>query len=329
MSAPDDILPELMKVLLEQLKTIQKLTQESMQCVAENKLSEQGNEIKKWLKTLDEGFSCMRTQARKDVQLAAFILLQLSENESFARSNGLEEIQELETKMTSIVAKAQDMTSEIDETKISVQGLMDKTQTVKLDTSIAMIMTLRGLVTGSAVVGCLELLPCCGAAGTLAMGSLVVTGPYLALAIAVGAVIGALLIGTAGLICDKVREIKFANKLSELQGALKKMHHLLDENSTKIQSLKVMAEDGSVSAGTLSGIIIFWKKGGASWETAREQLQKSSNAFTAMGESLKHAGEGGQGTSLTRKAATVAAGVAIGGAAWNWTCLMRFIYNKK
>lgn len=319
---------KLMQVVVDQLKTIQTLTQESMKFIEVEEITEKGNEVKKWLRTLDKGFSDMRRQARKDVGLAAFILKHLSQNEPFAKSKGLQQLQALEENMKKIVAAASVTKSEMDDTKISVEGLMDKTQTVLPDTSIAMEMAFSGFVAGGFLVGALECSSRCGAVGTSALGGgLVLTGGvWLALAAALGALGGAALTGIGGFFCDKVKEWKFGNKLSELQGALKTMHVLLDENSKKIASFQKMADDGSVWTGELSGIISFWEIGGCSWETAAGELKVRSDAFAAMGKSLEHAVEGGQGTwcdgkKLLRDAAAGAVGGALGGFAVN--CLKK------
>jgi hypothetical protein len=118
----------------------------------------------------------------------------------------------------------------------------------------------------------------------------------LVLAAALGAVAGWLLGGAVGFLCDKHKEIKFGEKLIELQGALKTMHDLLDANSRNIASLEEKAVDGEVWTYNLSKIIVSWKKGLSSWETAAEHLKQKSDAFAAMGESLAFAVEGGQGT---------------------------------
>ena len=304
---------KLMQEVVNQLKTIQRLTQESMKFIELEEITKKGDEVKKWLRTLDKGFSDMRRQARKDVGLAAFILKHLSQNEPFAKSKGLQQLQALEENFQKIVEAASVTKSEMDDTKISVEGLMDKTQTVLPDTSIAMEMAFGGFVTGGLLVGALECSSCCGAVGTLALGGgfVLTGGVWLALAAALGALGGAALTGIGGFFCDKVKEWKFGNKLSELQGALKEMHDLLDADSLKIASFQKMAVDGSVWTGKLSGIIRYWEIGGCSWETAAGELKEKSDAFAAMEKSLEHAVEGGQGT--WRDGKLLAAG-AVGGA---------------
>jgi hypothetical protein len=322
MEAADVDVIKLMQVVVDQITYIQKLTRESLKFIEVEKLSEEGKKVKKLLRDLNKGFSCVRTQARKDVESAADLLKELSNNEEYARADGLQEVRELENDMKKIVAAAGNMKSQMDDTKTSVEDLMDKTQTVLPDTSIWLKTGFSGLVAGGVAVTSLEIVPCCGPVGALAFGGIVVTGGWLALATAVGAVVGWLLGGAVGFIVDKYKEIKFGEKLTQLQGALKEMLDLLDVNSKNIASLEKKAEDGEVLTYTLSKIIVRWKKGRSSWEKAAGKLKEASDAFDAMGASLKHADEDGQGTWFAGKQLLAAgAAGAIGGVVA--TCLKK------
>jgi hypothetical protein len=308
---------KLMQVVVKQLTTIQKLTQESRKFIEVAELTEKGNEVKKLLANLDKGFSCIRTQARKDVEDAAYLLRELSENEPYARDKGVQELQQLEENMNKIVTAAGRMQSKMVKTEISVKGLMDKTQTVLPDTSIFFKTGCAGFLAGGAAVLSLECLPVCGAVGTLALGGgLVVTGGWLLFAIAAGAVVGWMLGGAVGYLCDKLKESKFREKLIELQGALKEMHEFLVDNSKNVASVQTMANDGEVRANTLSRKIIRLKDGCGKWEKVAGELKEKSDEFAAMGKCLEHAVEGGQGTWCTGKKllAAGAAGAAAGAA---------------